>query len=693
MSVAYRAEIDGSPGDSYVVLLEGLDINESTDGVNTLQCRILSETGLYRPATNDEFRLYRTDQGSPETVRFAGLIIDTEEMGFVGPNDAPIVIRVTVTDYKDYLERRYVTEDRPVETLKARISAFITTYLTVYGITLDPAQATGPTLAARSYSRTKLLDAFADLVTESQGYALGLSYAKVLGMYAPGSVAAPFDVLEGVGTEQGDIRVKRTRTQSFNRIIVRFGPTAVVEVTETWTGDGVTDTFALTYPAATGPILRTVERTDTASPPVVHYEPVGELGDGPNGAYWEIDRTSDPMTMTRVPDQVGSPAAPDNGDTLTFTHLSQFPQTVVAEDATATTNPWEKVIERPDILDAAVALALATGELAKNLAQPTVVSYQTTTPGLTPGMTQHITSARRNLDDDFVVSEVVEQHEEDGESFLYTVTAVDVDQYTGWRQWHRDILNGGSSTSTSNSTPILYGNAQTAASISATPYGAEPASPAVGDVDLYTNAPLVARYDGSGWQPYGPLVRMTTPPTSGWSWLNQGSSAVSATLGGQLITFAVPTTGVCGRIRAVPSHPYTITVYLDGSRLQENWASWGVFWYDSGTGKLVVVDNGPAAFPPGLNHLRIYKLTTVSTGYAAYSEIPLMGAQHWIRIADNSTNRIVSISHNGQTWSQVHSVSRTDHLTANNVGFGGTDDNAAGTAYNLVSHLLSWEVA
>lgn len=469
-NVAYRAEVAGVQLDGPIklVLLEGLDINESIDGVNTLVANVVSTDGAFRVDTDDEFVLYRTDLGSPETIRFAGIVIDVEEVGFVGPNDDAIVMRVTVTDFKDFLERRYVTEDRPAETLKARLTALVA-YLAVYGVTLDPAQANGPDVVARSYVRTKVLTAISDLVTETEGYQLGLSYSKVLGMYAPGSIPAAFDLIEGEGTEKGDLKVKRTRQQSINRVIVQFGPSGVLEVEENWTGDGSTTEFPFAYPATSDPLLHVVEVTNAG--PVINYETIGEAGDSANGAIWEIDRVSDPMTITRMPGGVPTPVA--NGAPIRFLHNSAYPQQVIVEDAAdiLARGPWEQVIERSDITDRTVAEAIGSGELAKRLAQPTVVNYDTIRARPVPGTLQHITSARRDVDGDFIITEVTERNEPDSDGFMWSVTAVDTDQYTGWRQWHRDILGSGSSGGAGSSSSSVGAPASVSPFASSFPLG------------------------------------------------------------------------------------------------------------------------------------------------------------------------------------------------------------------------------
>ena len=40
-----------------------------------------------------------------------------------------------------------------------------------------------------------------------------------------------------------------------------------------------------------------------------------------------------------------------------------------------------------------------------------------------------------------------------------------------------------------------------------------------------------------------------------------------------------------------------------------------------------------------------------------------------MRIADDATSRILSVTQNGEDWVPIHTVTRTTHLTADEVGF------------------------
>jgi hypothetical protein len=61
-----------------------------------------------------------------------------------------------------------------------------------------------------------------------------------------------------------------------------------------------------------------------------------------------------------------------------------------------------------------------------------------------------------------------------------------------------------------------------------------------------------------------------------------------------------------------------------------------------------------------------------------------------MRIADTGTSRICSWSADGQNWHDLHSIGRTDFLTADEVGF---YVNSQSATYPAACTLISWAQA
>lgn len=187
----------------------------------------------------------------------------------------------------------------------------------------------------------------------------------------------------------------------------------------------------------------------------------------------------------------------------------------------------------------------------------------------------------------------------------------------------------------------------------------------------------IYRDDGSNkYRLWGPTFPLNDPNEQTWAWINQGTATVTTTNGGiHLHEGTAEASAFQWRIRkkAVPSHPYTVTFGFMPEMYYAQYSIAGVLWRDN-SGNFVCFnirnDSG------GLN-FDLDKFTSptafsasyigVTTAYPLFSGgCPLI----FVRLEDNSTNRIVSVSRDGQNWIAVHSVSRTDFLTATEVGFG-----------------------
>jgi hypothetical protein len=156
---------------------------------------------------------------------FGGVIQTPDERGEDDWGGPPILTRISAIDFNALVDRRYITATIPAGTLKAALLV-VEPYLTTYGVTLDPGQAPGPNLPELVYSRAKAGDVFTELATLS-GYVWEIDYYKVLRMFAPGTVSAPFNITTGDGHAIGDITTVTSRASAgmvyANRVIVQAG--------------------------------------------------------------------------------------------------------------------------------------------------------------------------------------------------------------------------------------------------------------------------------------------------------------------------------------------------------------------------------------------------------------------------------------------------------------------------------------
>lgn len=224
------------------------------------------------------------------------------------------------------------------------------------------------------------------------------------------------------------------------------------------------------------------------------------------------------------------------------------------------------------------------------------------------------------------------------------------------------------------------------------PSAPTPASgPNPGYIWYETDTGLLYAYDGSGWDRAG-FVGADSPPVDGdFSWVNQGGASVITTNGG--IHLSAPTNASQGwriRKKSSPSTPWTLTVWFIPLMLNVSFHRVAVMFRQSSDGKLVTFEysfNASDQTP----ELVVNKWTSATAFSANYA---LVGVQSsnlvCLRIADNATNRICSFSQDGTNFLQIHSVSRTDFLTADEIGFGADPNNAT---YGCGLTVVSWKQA
>lgn len=214
------------------------------------------------------------------------------------------------------------------------------------------------------------------------------------------------------------------------------------------------------------------------------------------------------------------------------------------------------------------------------------------------------------------------------------------------------------------------------------PAGAE------GEVFFPTNGMYLHRKNATVWEQWGPIFPMTKPVSGDFAWVNQGGASVVDTFGG---TFLSGPAGAAiawrSRVKAKTA-PYVITAAFLMPPLSVDFHQFGLLFRQSSDSKLHVftVQCNTEASQPFLNSA---KYTNDSTFSALYTQNRLRSREIvWLRIADNSTNRICSYSSDGQNWRVFHTIGRTDFLTADQVGFAVDVEDAT---YDLGVTLLSWK--
>ena len=178
----------------------------------------------------------------------------------------------------------------------------------------------------------------------------------------------------------------------------------------------------------------------------------------------------------------------------------------------------------------------------------------------------------------------------------------------------------------------------------------------------------------------------TIESVSGYSWVNQASTSYEVQRDGA-VSFVKPgggaTLDLSLRVRSTPTPPYTYTARIRVGA-QRNNLRYGLAWRQSSTSEIVAAHIMSEV-------LYVSKYDDYATFNADYDSAYVRLVQLWLRLEDNNTNRIVSMSIDGGNWTTVHSVGRTDFLTADQIGIVIEAANSSTPnldAFMVVDHLL-----
>lgn len=198
------------------------------------------------------------------------------------------------------------------------------------------------------------------------------------------------------------------------------------------------------------------------------------------------------------------------------------------------------------------------------------------------------------------------------------------------------------------------------------------------------NKKRVKKSNVSGGGTYWPAP--IKPTLSSFTWVNQETA--TATENGDGIWLLAPALlGDKLRIlkKSAPSAPYKITAMFLPFLHSQNYNNVGLCWRQSSNGKLVTFDvvhvNGPK--------IEASKCNSPTAIVAAYFQFTFpIYSPFWLQLEDDGINRKSKWSIDGYNFIQIHSIGRTDFITADEVGFYASSVN---NAYPAAIKLLSWK--
>ena len=211
-----------------------------------------------------------------------------------------------------------------------------------------------------------------------------------------------------------------------------------------------------------------------------------------------------------------------------------------------------------------------------------------------------------------------------------------------------------------------------------------PSTPASGYARMYVksdglfygkdDAGLETAMSGGGGGGGNDLV--APPMVADFTWTNQGDATASdddVYVGGSLVPatviYAPANSGPTLRIlsKSAPSPPYTIIMAFLPMVIGDNYFYWGFVWRASGSGKVIVA--GARTGPIGTQISKWDSATSFNGNYSNTIYSYVASGLFWLKLVDDNTDRKTYMSADGVTWTLLHTVGRTDYLTADEVGF------------------------
>lgn len=191
----------------------------------------------------------------------------------------------------------------------------------------------------------------------------------------------------------------------------------------------------------------------------------------------------------------------------------------------------------------------------------------------------------------------------------------------------------------------------------------------------------------------------TEPPSASWTTTTLGSSTIAADKGGRLLTM-VSAAGDNWRAEyrtLSPTSNYSLTAYLEHGSVYADSSYAGIFLRLNSSGAFIVFGPDMVVTSSGAPRLRAMKWTNATTFSADYGT-PRFGYQlsggvipKWFRIRDNATNRFFEYSQNGIDWVlfTTTSILRTDFITPDQVGWGGSNSSGSNGFVRLRSFVVA----
>jgi hypothetical protein len=440
----------------FYVLIDGVDRSAMTRAVGSLRIEyqlgararadleILDRDSFqtaYRPALDQRLSVRTATPAGPRV--FDGLIFNVEDGPLGPPGVGTVTSLQAVDDWKAAGQRRVSYTYPTGMTLKQVVEHLVLNWLAVFNISLDPTMPDGPVLGEVTFDAATLEEAFTRLATLT-GWVYRLRPDNVVEWFVIGTKVRAFTLSTANKNILGPVRWTKTRGQYVNKVILRYG-TGLVGRVDSWVGNGTQIRFPLAYPLA---VAGWVTYIGGPYPPPGGHEGVGATA--AVGYPWWYDGATNEL-VRNIGAPIPGPATaqpPAPGDQVSLEYSVQYPLTVTAETAEATTNPYETVVEAADIFETAQAQTLADSLRRKYGPLPRTVTLRTRAASdILPGDTVAVNLPERTLPNALYLVTSVAMGPDEDQQLTSTLNLLEGNEaQASWIDFWREALGSGSSS-------------------------------------------------------------------------------------------------------------------------------------------------------------------------------------------------------------------------------------------------------
>lgn len=436
--MAWKLLIDGVDKTGKVLRNPGLSYTRTLNERSTMKFTV----GMnYLPAKNKEVFAYEDDG---VTHAFGGLITNRALQGW-DPVEREFIVNVTCSDFLSLLDGFFVTLPAfTAATVKTVLTAFVAALPGSYSITLSGSQVDGATVTVGEAANMRATDYLRQLATITTGLTDGnmvirMNTSRVLDMYTPGGVSAPFAITEAIteANTHAEQTYWRDSTKPYATMVILSVPN--LPTSEDLVSAGVTQNDYVTqYDAYLG--------SDLLWPSllIVNGASQGPVNFGAAATYWYWDPLNHKLVNTHAGVGIFEPVA---GDVVTIAYNVR---TIVADSGD--TPLVQYLLDGSLVTSIASGQGVADGALAQIHRNPRVFHVTSKDYGFDVGQSLSVDLPTTRLISSafFNITTLTGSRDADGSRWLYNFDSEEafllnyVTQGSSLNDWR--VLVGGSAS-------------------------------------------------------------------------------------------------------------------------------------------------------------------------------------------------------------------------------------------------------